>query len=105
MSIMAAQRARDRHAGARGDRLRAHHDEAAGRPSSRPGIRVVATAGGGQSAGLSYALARVAAELQVPLRIGVAPGDDLGGRTDEFRSGGMHRRDVQRRPSGRPPPA
>jgi len=87
MSILAAQRARDPAAGYATDfvqiTLRALLPELKAR-----GIRVVANAGGVNPLACRDALARVAAELGVPLRIGVVLGDDLAERADALRERG-----------------
>ena len=53
------------------------------------GIRVVANAGGVNPLACRDALAKVAAELGVALKIGVVLGDDLSARADEFRERGI----------------
>jgi len=84
MSILAAQKAKDPNAGYATDFV--HITMKALLPElQRKGIKVVANAGGVNPVACRDALARVAEELGVPLKIGVVLGDDLSARAGEFR--------------------
>jgi hypothetical protein len=88
MSILAAQKAKDPAAGYATDFV--HITMKALLPElSRRRIRVVANAGGVNPLACRDALAKVAADLGVPLRIGVVTGDDLSARADDFRARGV----------------
>ena len=96
MSILAAQKAKDANAGYATDFVHITMKAVAAASCKAKGIRVVANAGGVNPLACRDALAKVAADLGVPLKIGVVLGDDLAARADEFRAGRRHR-DVQRR--------
>lgn len=64
------------------------------------GIRVIANAGGINPRGCAQALAAVAGELGVAVRIGVVEGDDLLDRADALRAAGVREMDT-----GEPLPA
>jgi hypothetical protein len=84
MSILAAQKAKDPNAGYATDFV--HITMKALLPElQRKGIKVVANAGGVNPLACRDALAKVAAELGVDLKIGVVLGDDLSARAGEFR--------------------
>ena len=87
MSILAAQRANDPHAGYAVDFVAITMREALPQLRAR-GIRVVANAGGVNPLACRDALQAVAAELGVALKIGVVLGDDLLSRSEEFRTAG-----------------
>ena len=88
MSILAAQKAKDPNAGYATDFV--HITMKALLPElQRKGIRVVANAGGVNPLACRDALAKVAAELGVALKIGVVLGDDLSARADQLRSSGI----------------
>lgn len=88
MSILAAQKAKDPGAGYATDFV--HITMKGLLPElHRRRIRVVANAGGVNPLACRDALAKVAAELGVPLRIGVATGDDLLARADDYRARGI----------------
>jgi hypothetical protein len=87
MSIMAAQRAKDPQAGYATDFVQITMRSLLPEIRAR-GIRVVANAGGVNPLACRDALARVAQELGVPLRIGVVLGDDLSDRVDALRAAG-----------------
>lgn len=87
MSILAAQKGKDPSAGYATDFV--HITMKSLLPElKRRGIRVVANAGGVNPIACRDALAQVAAELGVPLKIGVVLGDDLSARADELRERG-----------------
>ena len=84
MSILAAQKVKDANAGYATDFV--HITMKALLPElQRKGIKVVANAGGVNALACRDALAKVAAELGVDLKIGVVLGDDLSARAGEFR--------------------
>jgi len=56
---------------------------------ARRGIKVVTNAGGINPRGCADALAALAREQGVELRIAVVEGDDVSGRIDELRAGGL----------------
>ena len=87
MSIMAAQKARDAAAGYARDFVEITMRELLPELKAR-GIRVVANAGGVNPLACRDALARLAAELGVPLRIGVVLGDDLSEQVESLRAAG-----------------
>jgi hypothetical protein len=88
MSILAAQRAKDPNAGYATDFV--HITMKALLPELKAkGIKVVANAGGVNPIACGDALAKVAEELGVPLKIGVVLGDDLSARAAEFRERGV----------------
>lgn len=88
MSIMAAKRAKDASQGYANDfvdiTMRALLPEI-----RRQGVRVIANAGGVNPLACRDALAAVAAELGIELRIGVVLGDDLIHRAAEFAASGI----------------
>jgi hypothetical protein len=87
MSILAAQKAKDAAAGYATDFV--HITMKSLLPELRArGMRVVANAGGVNPLACRDALAQVAADLGVPLKIGVVLGDDLSARANEFRERG-----------------
>jgi hypothetical protein len=87
MSILAAQKAKDANAGYATDFV--HITMKALLPQlEAKGIRVVANAGGVNPLACRDALAQVAAELGVALKIGVVLGDDLSARIEELRARG-----------------
>jgi hypothetical protein len=88
MSILAAQRAKDPQAGYATDFVQITMRSLLPELKAR-GIRVVANAGGVNPLACRDALARVAAELGVPLRIGVVLGDDLADRAGSLRERGI----------------
>ena len=88
MSILAAQRMKDAAAGYALDFVQITMREALPALHAR-GIRVVANAGGVNPLACRDALAALAAELEVPLKIGVILGDDLGARGAEFAAAGV----------------
>jgi len=88
MSIMAAARAKDASAGFATDFVQITMKSLLPRLRAK-GVRVVANAGGVNPLACRDALSRVAADLGVPLRIGVVLGDDLAARADEFRAAGV----------------
>ncbi len=88
MSILAAQKAKDAGAGYATDFV--HITMKALLPALKAkGIKVVANAGGVNPIACRDALAKVAAELGVDLKIGVVLGDDLSARAAEFRERGL----------------
>jgi hypothetical protein len=88
MSILAAQKAKDPNAGYATDFV--HITMKALLPELKAkGIKVVANAGGVNPIACRDALAKVAEELGVPLKIGVVLGDDLSTRAGEFRERGI----------------
>jgi Acyclic terpene utilisation family protein AtuA len=88
MSILAAQKAKDANAGYATDFV--HITMKALLPELKAKrIRVVANAGGVNPLACRDALAKVAAELGLPLKIGVVLGDDLAPRADELRGRGI----------------
>jgi hypothetical protein len=88
LSIMAAQRAKDPLAGYATDFVQITMRSLLPELLER-GIRVVANAGGVNPLACRDALARVAQELGVPLRIGVVLGDDLSDRAEALRERGV----------------
>ncbi len=88
MSILAAQKAKDPAAGYATDFVHITMKQLLPELHAR-GIRVVANAGGVNPVACRDALAQVAAELGVPLKIGVVLGDDLSARADDFRARGI----------------
>lgn len=99
MSILAAQRAKDPGAGYATDFVSHTMRPLLAEIVARK-IRVVANAGGVNPLACRDALAAVALELGVPLRIGVVLGDDLLARSPEW-----HARDVREMASGAALPA
>ena len=87
MSIMAAQKAKDPNAGYARDFVDITMRQLLPELKAK-GIRVVANAGGVNPLACRDALARVAAEAGVPLRIGVVLGDDLSSQVDGLRASG-----------------
>ena len=88
MSILAAQKAKDANAGYATDFV--HITLKALLPELKAkGIKVVANAGGVNPVACRDALAQVAAELGVELKIGVVLGDDLAARAGELRGSGI----------------
>jgi hypothetical protein len=88
MSILAAQKSKDASAGYATDFV--HITMKALLPELKAkGIKVVANAGGVNPLACRDALAKVAADLGVDLKIGVVLGDDLSGRAPEFRERGL----------------
>ena len=88
MSILAAQKGKDPNAGYATDFV--HITMKALLPELKAkGIKVVANAGGVNPMACRDALAKVAEELGIPLKIGVVLGDDLGPRAAEFRERGI----------------
>lgn len=88
MSIMAGARARDPAGGFATDFVQITMKSLLPRLAARR-VRVVANAGGVNPLACRDALARVATELGVPLRIGVVLGDDLGARAHALRAAGV----------------
>ena len=88
MSILAGARAKDPGAGYATDFVRITMKSLLPRLKAQ-GVRVVANAGGVNPLACRDALAQVAAEHGLPLRIGVVLGDDLAARADEFRAAGV----------------
>lgn len=88
MSILAAQKAKDPALGYATDFVRITMRQLLPQLKAQ-GIRVVANAGGVNPLACRDALAAVAAELGLPLKIGVVLGDDLSHRADEFRAAGV----------------
>ena len=88
MSILAAARARDPGAGFATDFVQITMKSLLPQLEAG-GVRVVANAGGVNPLACRDALARIAAEQGVALRIGVVLGDDLAARADEFRAAGV----------------
>jgi hypothetical protein len=88
MSILAGARARDPGAGFATDFVRITMKSLLPQLKAR-GVRVVANAGGVNPLACRDALAQVAAEQGVSLRIGVVLGDDLASRADAFRAAGV----------------
>ncbi|KQW40015.1 acyclic terpene utilization AtuA family protein [Rhizobacter sp. Root404] len=88
MSILAAQRAKDPTAGYAVDFVQIMMREALPRLQAQ-GIRVVANAGGVNPLACRDALLKLAAEMGITLKVGVALGDDLVARAGEFRSAGI----------------
>jgi len=88
MSILAAQKGKDPNAGYATDFV--HITMKALLPELKAkGIKVVANAGGVNPMACRDALAKVAEELGIPLKIGVVLGDDLSPRAAEFRERGI----------------
>ena len=88
MSILASQKGKDPNAGYATDFV--HITMKALLPELKArGIKVVANAGGVNPIACRDALAKVAEELGVPLKIGVVLGDDLSARAGEFRERGV----------------
>ena len=88
MSILAAQKGKDPNAGYATDFV--HITMKALLPELKAkGIKVVANAGGVNPIACRDALAKVAEELGIPLKIGVVLGDDLSPRAAEFRERGI----------------
>ena len=88
MSILAAQKGKDGSAGYATDFV--HITMKALLPELKAkGIKVVANAGGVNPIACRDALAKVAEELGIPLKIGVVLGDDLSPRAAEFRERGI----------------
>ena len=88
MSILAAQKAKDANAGYATDFV--HITMKALLPELKAkGIKVVANAGGVNPLACRDALAKVAEELGVALKIGVVLGDDLSARAGELRERGI----------------
>ncbi len=87
MSILAAQKAKDANAGYATDFVHITMKQLLPQLKAK-GIRVVANAGGVNALACRDALAKVAAEMGVSLKIGVVLGDDLAARADEFRQRG-----------------
>ncbi len=85
MSIMAAARAKDPSFGYATDFVQITMKSLLAQIRAQ-GVKVVANAGGVNPLACRDALARVAEELGVPLRIGVVLGDDLAARSEEFRN-------------------
>lgn len=88
MSIMAGQRAKDPQAGYATDFVNITMKSLLPELKAR-GIRVVANAGGVNPLACRDALARVAQEAGIGLRIGVVLGDDLSGQADALRAAGV----------------
>jgi hypothetical protein len=88
MSIMAAQKAKDPNAGYATDFVGITMKSLLPELKAK-GIRVVANAGGVNPLACRDALARVAEEAGVPIRIGVVLGDDLSDRAETFRAEGV----------------
>jgi hypothetical protein len=88
MSIMAAQKAKDPNAGYASDFVGITMKRLLPDIKAK-GIRVVANAGGVNVLACRDALQRVAAELGVPIKVGVVLGDDLTARAAEFRERGV----------------
>jgi hypothetical protein len=88
MSILAGARAKDPGAGYATDFVRITMKSLLPRLKAQ-GVRVVANAGGVNPLACRDALAQVAAEHGLPLRIGVVLGDDLAARAGEFRAAGV----------------
>ena len=88
MSILAAQRLKDPGTGYALDFVQVTMREALPALRAR-GIRVVANAGGVNPQACRDALAALAAELGLPLKVGVVLGDDLGLRAAEFTAAGV----------------
>ena len=88
MSILAAQRMKDPATGYALDFVQITLREALPALRAR-GIRVVANAGGVNPLACRDALVGLAAELGLPLKIGVVLGDDLGPRSAEFAAAGV----------------
>ena len=88
MSILAAQRMKNPAAGYALDFVQITMREALPALRAR-GIRVVANAGGVNPLACRDALVALAAELGLPLKIGVILGDDLGARGAEFAATGV----------------
>ena len=87
MSIMAAQKAKDPSAGYARDFVEITMKPLLAELKAK-GIRVVANAGGVNPLACRDALARVAAEAGVPIRIGVVLGDDLSAQAEALRAAG-----------------
>ena len=85
MSIMAAARAKDPSFGYATDFVQITMKSLLAQIRAQ-GVKVVANAGGVNPLACRDALARVAEELGVSLRIGVVLGDDLAARSEEFRN-------------------
>ncbi|MEP7294828.1 MAG: acyclic terpene utilization AtuA family protein [Burkholderiales bacterium] len=84
MSILAAQRAKDPGAGYAHDFVQIMMREALPQLQAR-GIRVIANAGGVNPLACRDALMKLAAELDVTIKVGVVLGDDLVTRASAFR--------------------
>jgi len=93
LSILAAQKAKDPAAGYATDFVQITMKSLLPELKAR-GIRVVANAGGVNPLACRDALARVAQELGVAVRIGVVLGDDLSGQADALRTGGVAEMDT-----------
>ena len=87
MSIMAAQKSKDPAVGYATDFVQITMRSLLPELKAR-GIKVIANAGGVNPLACRDALARVAAELGVPLRIGVVLGDDLSAQAETLRAEG-----------------
>ncbi|MFM1987884.1 MAG: hypothetical protein RJA99_841 [Pseudomonadota bacterium] len=87
MSIMAAQKAKDPAAGYARDFVEITMRQLLPELKAK-GVRVVANAGGVNPLACRDALARIAAELGVPIRIGVVLGDDLSTQAEALRAEG-----------------
>ena len=87
MSILAAQKGKDPNAGYATDFVHITMKQLLPQLKAK-GVRVVANAGGVNALACRDALAKVAAELGVPLKIGAVLGDDLAARADELRQQG-----------------
>jgi len=88
MSILAGARAKDPGAGFATDFVKITMKSLLPELKAQ-GVRVVANAGGVNPLACRDALARVAAEHGLALRIGVVLGDDLAARADHFRAAGV----------------
>lgn len=88
MSIMAAQRAKDPNAGYATDFVQITMKQLLPALKAK-GIKVIANAGGVNPLACRDALMRVAAELNIAIKVGVVLGDDLGDRVAEFRGAGV----------------
>ncbi len=88
MSILAGARAKDPGAGFATDFVRITMKSLLPELKAQ-GVRVVANAGGVNPLACRDALAQVAAEQGVSLRIGVVLGDDLASRAEAFRAAGV----------------
>ena len=88
MSILAGARAKDPGAGFATDFVKITMKSLLPQLKAQ-GVRVVANAGGVNPLACRDALARVAAEQGLQLRIGVVLGDDLASRADQFRAAGV----------------
>ncbi len=88
MSILAAQKAKDANAGYATDFVHITMRQLLPQLKAK-GIKVVANAGGVNPLACRDALAKVAAELALPLKIGVVLGDDLSARAGDFAERGV----------------